>query len=82
MTESGVRATCFGAFTIVYRHRSTEWPLPYTDSRIHGAHEIKKRKERRAKEGRKTQKKKKQKVERKKKKKKERPTKGKKENTQ
>lgn len=33
MTESGVWATCFGGFTIVYRHRSTEWPLPYTDSR-------------------------------------------------
>lgn len=32
MSESGVRATCFGGFTIVYRHRSTEWTVPYTDS--------------------------------------------------
>lgn len=41
LTESGVRATCYGAFTIVYRHRSTELPLPYTDSHILGAHQIK-----------------------------------------
>lgn len=33
MAESGVRATCFGGFTIVYRHWLTEWPVPYTDSR-------------------------------------------------
>lgn len=40
MAESGVRATCFGGFTIVYRHRSTEWPVPYTDSHTRGAHEV------------------------------------------
>lgn len=39
LAESGVRATCFG-FTIVYRHRSTEWPVPYTDSHTPGAHEV------------------------------------------
>lgn len=39
MAESGVRATCFGGFTIVYRHWSTEWPVPYTDSRTL-AHEV------------------------------------------
>lgn len=37
--ESGVpRASC--DFTIVYRHRSTEWPVPYTDSHTPGAHEV------------------------------------------
>lgn len=40
LAESGVRATCFGDFTIVYRHRSTEWPVPYTDSHTPGAHEV------------------------------------------
>jgi len=40
LTESGVRATCFGGFTIVYRHRSTEWPVPYTDSHTPRAHEV------------------------------------------
>lgn len=40
LAESGVRATCFGGFTIVYRHRSTEWPVPYTDSHTPGAHEV------------------------------------------
>lgn len=39
LAESGVRATCSGDFTIVYRHRSTEWPVPYTDSHTPGAHE-------------------------------------------
>lgn len=37
-------ATCFGGFTIVYRHRSTEWPLPYTDSHTLEPHEIKEEK--------------------------------------
>lgn len=40
LAESGVRATCFGGFTIVYRHRSTDWPVPYTDSHTSGAHEV------------------------------------------
>lgn len=40
LAESGVRATCFGDFTIVYRHRPTEWPVPYTDSHTPGAHEV------------------------------------------
>lgn len=35
-----MRATCFDDFTIVYRHRSTEWPVPYTDSHTPGAHEV------------------------------------------
>lgn len=26
-----------GCFTIVYRHRSTDWPVPYTDSHTGGA---------------------------------------------
>lgn len=38
--ESGVRTTCSSDFTIVYRHRSTEWPVPYTDSHTPGAHEV------------------------------------------
>lgn len=39
--ESGVRATCSVTLqTIVYRHRSTEWPVPYTDSHTPGAHEV------------------------------------------
>lgn len=37
MAESGVRATCSGDFTIVYRHRSAEWPVSYTDSHTSGA---------------------------------------------
>lgn len=40
LAESGVRATCSGDFTIVYRHRSTEWPVPYTDSHTSRAHEV------------------------------------------
>ncbi|KYM88840.1 hypothetical protein ALC53_02605 [Atta colombica] len=40
LAESGVWATCYGDFTIVYRHRSTEWPVPYTDSHTPGAHEV------------------------------------------
>lgn len=41
LAESGVRATCSGDFTIVYRHRSAEWPVPYTDSHTPGAqHEV------------------------------------------
>lgn len=40
LAESGVRATCSGDFTIVYRHRSTEWPVPYTNSHTPGAHEV------------------------------------------
>lgn len=31
-------------YTIVYRHRSTEWPLPYTDSHTLRPHEIKEEK--------------------------------------
>lgn len=46
LTESGVWATCFDAFTIVYRHRSTECPLPYTVIVIHSVgQEIKEEKE-------------------------------------
>ncbi|KOC70502.1 hypothetical protein WH47_00647, partial [Habropoda laboriosa] len=44
LTESEVWATCFGAFIIVYRHRSTEWPPPYTDSHTLRLHEIKEEK--------------------------------------
>lgn len=40
LAESGVRTTCFSDFTIVYRHRSTEWPVPYTDGHTPGAHEV------------------------------------------
>lgn len=40
LAESGVRATCFGGFTIVYIHRSTDRPVPYTDSRTSRAHEV------------------------------------------
>lgn len=40
LAESGVRATCFGGFTIVYMHRSTDWPVPYTDSHTSRAHEV------------------------------------------